>query len=273
MLRHTTVRSAPSRVLAICCMALINVVTAIDGARAEVVIYADPLAGSSSAALNGLAPTTDTGGYGGSTGATWNSLNFQANGYVSVDNLHYANALLPFTPQTGEIYKLSADLNATGGDTAWLSIGFATGGRTVTSAPYDFASAWMLLRNTRGNYAGGGYDYLGLSTNGYGNFDEPGGVVNYTVELDTTIANSWVASFFMDGTLLRTAVVGTPSINYVTLGGITSVSGTINNFSLSTLTETPVGVPEPTSIMLVVSSVLGLGLLRRRKMRQGRFIE
>jgi hypothetical protein len=86
-------------------------------AGATTTIYADNFPGSSSNPLNGTTPATESGMLGGTSGIAWNAATggfFNADGSVNT-SAGSGSADLPFTPQSGEIYTLSATVNDTAG--------------------------------------------------------------------------------------------------------------------------------------------------------------
>ena len=222
------------------------------------VIYSDPLNGSSVADLNGTTPSVSSGLYGGTAGATWSATIFKADGSVSINGSPgYANAFLPFTPQTGQIYRLSADVDTTAGGPAWIGLGFTSTANLGAFIFGNTAGPWMLLRNDR--ELGQGQTFLGPNLNGDNTYDAPTGVVHLTVELDTMVANNWTGSFFANGVLVGSGSLGTPSIGYVDLSAQDSVSGVVQNVSLET------EVPEPSSALLLIPAAMALGSVRRQR--------
>src|SRR5690606_36259786 len=74
-------------------------------------------------ALNGNTADTGTGSWGASTAWTRN------NGVASKSAGGDAHALLPFTPQPGYVYTLSAEMDPTNspGSSDWFALGFTSG--------------------------------------------------------------------------------------------------------------------------------------------------
>ncbi|HEY1790263.1 MAG TPA: hypothetical protein VGJ73_19110, partial [Verrucomicrobiae bacterium] len=80
--------------------------------------------------INGTAPTVANSYAGGASSATWNDVlgandtgDLQANG---TDNSTLGDSwLLPFSPQSGFVYTLTASLTFTGSPGSWIGFGFA----------------------------------------------------------------------------------------------------------------------------------------------------
>lgn len=161
------------------------------------------------------------------------------------------DGLLAFTPETGKIYTLSADVNVISGST-YVGIGFASNtngtpnGSEYFHALIDTLSPWINMQTNRivgtmtGPAGGGLTQFSGKGTNG-----------TVKVVLDTTGAN-WVSTWYFNNTALRTNTFsGTLGINYVGFGTGGSVNTTVDNFKLEM-------IPEPATLGLfgVVGSVL-----------------
>src|SRR5271170_1372712 len=90
----------------------------VGSASAQTVIYYDQFTYVPNQLSGEMPDTVDTGGYGGTPNAVW----IAPSQWVAIDtgssppteantgNAQYANAYLPFTPENGEIYVLSASL-------------------------------------------------------------------------------------------------------------------------------------------------------------------
>lgn len=163
---------------------------------------------------------------------------------------YYENAFLPFTPQAGHVYSLSADIQPLGTNDQWLALGF-TGLNAVSNSYFlkdanPFGAPWMLVRGSNRqfqNFAQGG---------NRGNVNGPGfgmtNVIDYlSIVLDTTTP-LWSVSWQTNGVqMLSYTYTANPTINYVGFGADNTV-GVLDNF---TLLDT---VPEPS-----VAGILALG--------------
>jgi len=217
-------------------------------AHAVIVIYSEDFTGTG--ALHGTAPTTTT------DGATWVASGWQKNGTITGSGNN--NAFLPFAPESGWLYTLTATLSDGGG--GWTALGF-TEFNEVGEGFQGFdvnASPWVFYRGTTGSTPREVDSRTGPATGGgfsHGSYDSP---VTLSMVLDTT-GSDWSVEWFINGDSERTHTFtdGNPSINYVGFGRITSAVGPIQSFELT-------GIPEPGSLALLGAGV-GLILLRRRR--------
>ena len=140
---------------------LAGMVLGVGGAvgRAQIV-YSNAFNGGL-ANINGTVPTEATGFAGGSTSATWNDVLG-----VHDTNVFYANGtpgtgqgdslLLPFTPQSGYLYTLTASLTFYGNPGSWIGVGFAQN-NSVNQTAARFADSpvngydFMILTESSGN--------------------------------------------------------------------------------------------------------------------------
>ncbi len=247
------------------------------------IIYQDSFTGSATTPLNGAVPTIDNG-----TSATWTADNSGSSaGYIGFADNGYTTeglgsgggaAYLKFTPVSGNIYTLSAGLNAitganpgTGND--WLSIGFLKTPNTVGrfDAPTsEGAYAWALLRTVANTPVAGQQDgtlFTGPGVDTYGqNFNNAVAGVNTLSTVLNTGGSTWTWQLFLNGAAVSPikAFPTNPTITAVGIGNDGSViNGQFSNFEL---TSSP--VPEPATLGLF--GLGGLGLLlasRKRKLR------
>lgn len=148
-----------------------------------------------------------------------------------------ANAFLPFVPQPGNLYTLSANIDCTGGN--WIALGFANGNNTGINwqnSPNN-PVGWALTRPD--NYAQDNQVFIGPGTGGGTDtgFAPTGGLHNYAVILDTrpASASAWTFTFQMDSNTLvgPTAFGGSgPAISNVGLGAYLISQGTVSSFVL-----------------------------------------
>ena len=199
-------------------------------------IYLDHFSGASGA-LNGRTPDTAT-----IANSTW----IAAGGWTTdgtranVTN-STINAFLPFTPVSGRLYQLSADINCVGIDSAdWISLGFANG--TNTGSAWQLVNnpvGWMLARDsgstTSDNQTFIGPGQAGVSDTGV----YPTGVMNYAILLDTRPNNpgAWTFTFLVNSNVVEPAaafggngpLIFSIGIGMMGVGG----SGYVDNFTLT----------------------------------------
>jgi hypothetical protein len=217
--------------------------------------------------LNTRTPTETTGG------AQWVSSDtiWTANGSSLSPGAATRSAYLPFVPQSGMIYELTARMsNADSTSTNWISLGFNANAAPEVTANFtgNNGIGTVILRENGQNQTysgpavGGVGSGTGLTIPGYaaGTFYEFKIVLN-------TMATNWTFDVYRDGTQLDVngGLAGSthtwttnPTIGSVQLSSnSTSGSARYDSFSL-------VAIPEPSSVLSLVTAG-ALGLLRRRR--------
>lgn len=175
---------------------------------------------------------------GGSAGETWlTKEGFETDGFsASISSNLSRVAALPFTPATGERYRLSADISVA--EDSWAAIGFIANSSVVNGREFFFnliddSSPWInitatgIINTFGGPLTGDKVAFPNLGTNG-----------TLTIELDTSRAN-WTAMYSFNGTALRTNTFsGTlTNINYVGFGNYSPANMTVDNFKLEIINE------------------------------------
>jgi hypothetical protein len=209
--------------------------------------------------LDGSAPDTVN-----APGATWFACNVPGlNAQVQTDgaslaltnvpgttNGYYLNGFLPFTPQVGHIYALSANITPSSGGTNWLALGFATHALTNKFfSTYQCGSGWLGVRGNGTNWSTWG-SLVGFS--GFTNRFPIAGL--FTVLLDTTMGQSqygWQIRFYTNGVLVnggnQTMQWNNYPIKYVGIGA-DGAQGYFQNFTLTDVlmrSGTPVITEQP----------------------------
>jgi hypothetical protein len=200
-------------------------------------IYSDDFSGPGGTRLDGTVPDVAPAGRFWSAGAIW-----EADGAKPTSG--DSNAFLPFRPQPGNVYTLSADVDPeVSGSDDWFALGFSqTNARNAGWHTSNSVYGWMLNRE---NDASGTavQTFQGLGTAGAAGHDftpDKVGPVNLQVVLDTQPAN-WTVEWFVDGTSIRAPVAyGTnPAINYAAVAGYGTSTGSVDNFRLTSLVDDP----------------------------------
>ena len=234
-------------------------------AHAATVIYSDSFGRSGD--VNASAPDIRPGTETWIASTTWKTNGTQAEHDVLNGDSGF-HALLPFTPETGKVYRLEASISANhvGSSAAnrWVGIGFnpstTVGGNNYPSAasPFLFESSvgWKAFMPLGGE---GSPVVTGPATVGLAEM--------YAIELDTT-ALLWTVSFFVHGNpvpVTTQAYATNPSIGAVGIMSWTpSLDGNaayVDNFKLSV-------IPEPSSSLL--GAMFGTLALLRRSRSNGR---
>lgn len=252
--------------------------------------------------LNGTKPSpTDTGGYGGTFGATWIAASqwvTDANG-AATDPLHPfvppvtgpvavatslgANAFLPFSPISGQIYTLSASLQGTSDQFVALGFSqedpvspqFSNPPQAFTGPPEVNAGPFVLLQGSDPQDTSGGSPPSPGDTltvfGGPAEQNEAGSTIGvqggtYVITLNTK-STVWTYSVTGPGIMGSIdgnyASTGNPTINFVGFGTYTIdsfESGAIDDFELT-------AIPEPSTYMLFGLGGLVLLIASRRKVR------
>jgi hypothetical protein len=232
------------------------------GANASLVtIYQDSF--SRTANLNGTSPDVVD-----ATAATWIAASSITTNGVEVGNSTDHNAFLPFAPAAGHVYTLSADLDAAGGSTGWLALGFAGGADTNSYWHFDLGASadttvvgWLLQTPNGPPRSVTVFD--GPSTAGGSNpagYTSAAGYQSFSIALDTTAA-AWTVTYAGPG-FSQTDTYGTnPTITHVGFGNAGD-TGRLDNFKLTDFVA-EIAVPEPASLSLLALG--GLSLLARRR--------
>jgi hypothetical protein len=175
--------------------------------------------------INQAAPTVATDDAGAASSALWkdaaNSTMLHANG--SVNTAAGDSVLLPFTPENGYIYTLTASVTFSGNPGSWIGAGFAENYWYPGSGNAQFNESgvngydWAILTESSGNVQ----YFTGPSTTGQifnqnGFFASGAGTHTLTLTLNTTGAQ-WVMSCSVDGNEAGT------SHTYTTQPAITAV--------------------------------------------------
>ncbi len=198
-----------------------------------VVIYQDTFDGDGSAGLNGAAPNVAI------IPATWTSGTNLLNNGVQ-DGTGAFTALLPFTPEQGGVYTLTASFNPSGSGLNWLAAGFAQrvaaleGGWNATSGSQP--ALWALSR--RAGATGTDTSFLGLpGATTAGSLAAPTlSATSLIITLDTT-APDWQVTWDFNGDgvdrMETILVANRPNINYVGFSSNDAAgTSTINSFTL-----------------------------------------
>lgn len=175
--------------------------------------------------IDGTTPTIANEYAGGSSSAVWNSVSNSAVSYLDANGavgLGQNSVLLPFTPESGYVYTLTASVTVPAMSPGkWITLGFAAHDPANSTTPRFNDSAvngnpWTYL--TEGSGGDFFFPLIGTSIGNAQLMPAPG---TYTVQLklDTTGAD-WTASEFIDGTQIGTNYVyaTTPTITAVGVG-------------------------------------------------------
>jgi len=215
---------------------------------------------SDTGALDGSTPDTTIGTN------TWTASDWQQDGTIADQNNSADNAWLSFTPQIDTVYTLRVTFDAVASGTtnsSWSAFGFGNGSNTTVDfwgSPNNTAP-WALYRATQTpdqivSFSGPGL--VGGSNAAHGTVAGP---VTLSIVLDTT-GSQWTAEWFEGSNSLRTYTYSTaPTISTVGFGRRNDSDGPIYSFELSDDTI----IPEPGSVVLLGTALLGLLCLRRRK--------
>jgi hypothetical protein len=194
-----------------------------------ITIYRETFSEGANTALNGMAPDVGTNTWIASPG-----LNTNSSKQAAVTGLKAA--YLPFIPENGWIYSLSADIQEIPGG-HFSCIGFAQYARTdgVTWHTSNVNPTGWMYSHTSGDgemWAGPATTNLVSSYSGEG-----AGIHNLRIDLDTSGGTgNWTLAYYCDG-VLEAGPVAFPTngiINYVSFGGsYTQSTCIVDNFILT----------------------------------------
>ncbi len=200
-----------------------------------VAIYQHDFTGTDSDPLNGVGVEAGTG-----AGTPWVAEDaWFADGHAvaGVDGFDSANAFLPFTPQTGGKYMLSATLSASGDTFNYMTLGFMNN-PTVDTFSDQAGGPWMLKRAQQSGFVDEIYSALDSTANGLEDLVLHGafaGATQMSMELNTQLSQ-WTVEYFINGNSVRGPVDIDPAATPITHVGISRyvspVEGTATAFSL-----------------------------------------
>ncbi len=209
-------------------------------------IYSNAFNGGASS-INVKTPTMSTNYAGATSSAWWNVVSNSATSYIYANGTvgtGLTSALLPFTPEDGFVYTLTASVTVptmTAGQ--WITMGFAEYNPLLNTAPdprfgstYVNGNPWTYL--TEGS--GGDFFYpLRATTTGNTNLMPTAGTYTVELVLDTT-ASQWEASEYVNGTQVGTTYTysSNPSITAIGIGQTTLSSSTGIQWNYLTLQAT-----------------------------------
>lgn len=240
-------------------------------------VYSNNFSLGSAVDINGTAPTLASSFAGGSSSATWNSVigvndtsASLANGTVDGSQ---NSVLLPFTPQSGYVYSLSASITFSSSPSSWVNLGFtqlspvnqASGHARFTDTSVNGID-WMIANPSTANeqfFSGPrATPSAGLASqnvvNGLGTY-------KLQLNLDTT-STLWTISSFVNGTQLGSDFTFTanPTITAVGYGQNSLTSGS-SGIQWNDLELTASPVPEPSVLALTGLGAALLAFRRKRK--------
>ena len=140
------------------------------------------------------------------------------------------HALLPFSPQPGMVYTLSADIGVAGGSN-FTALGFCADANTPDGSQLflqyvDSPAPWAYVK-ADGSFA----TMTGPKGEGFKGFHGAGTSGTVKIVLDTS-GPDWDATWFFKGKVLRTnKFLGSLDINYVGFGAA-AMDATVDNFML-----------------------------------------
>jgi len=237
-------------------------------AVADMILYSDGF--SRTGALNGTAPETDAGQYGASAGATWissgtsPSVAWTTDGSKAVGDIYSAGgtartaANLPFSPQTGHVYTLSATVQCTAATNAsnWMEVALSTNADLAALSSDQYAFALFVYSS------GNNQSFLGSGTGGEVDIGSDKGSIQWALVLDTNPTH-WTVTWKVNGVTERGPVAwsSNPTLNYISFYNSGGTTCTVDNFLVS------VDVPEPSTLALLAAGLVGLLCYAWRKRR------
>jgi hypothetical protein len=164
----------------------------------------------------GTTSTTGGGNWAGSNIINLDGNSTEGDGAIS----------LPFTPQSGFIYDLTATINVTAPNSSWIGVGFLESNTTYGFLGTKITPA-LLNTGAWQTWAGPGYNSIKTSN-------------EVRIRLDTTGA-LWTVAFFQGATQMGstyTYTAGNPTINYVGFIAEGPAVGEVSAFKLTATAST-----------------------------------
>ena len=148
-------------------------------------------------------------------------------------------AVLPFEPEAGVIYRLSAEIDLPPGSPGWAAVGFCD--RLADEPFFSHSFAWMGQRGSVIPVWGGNFAYGGPGlTHRIGDVDSRFGRHTRMVQLDTR-GTRWKAKFFVDGKQVAWFIFGPehPPIQALLLQADNAPAASFDNLRLSVYRPRP----------------------------------
>ncbi len=232
------------------------------------IIYTNSFALGEATNIWGSAPTAANTYAGGTSSATWNDVlgtndtgDLLANG---ADNSKLGDSwLLPFYPQPGHVYTLTASLTFTGNPGNWLGLGFAQNDVNVPAGYGRFTDSgnggptgydWMIMTESSGSVA----YFTGPGANSPSIYSGTGftaGPQTLTAQVVlNTSGSQWVIAAYVNGTQLGNTYAYS---NYPPISAVGITQSTVTTPSAvqwNSLTLTAIGAgPETNTVNATVS--------------------
>jgi O-glycosyl hydrolase len=252
----TTAKRLLMGIMAICCCSIGN----------GQIIYSNSFTGEG-VTINGTAPTVANSLLGGTNNALWictytNNVPAPTNGTVLANGTIATNpgcALLPFMPQSGAIYYLTASLTVPAGMPNWVAMGFTQLATQTNNATGTFSRftdnppggyAWMAVRTgtAQGAYGGRG------TANPFGSADDNPVAGTYILEIIlNTLDAKWTTSAYENGVQIGTNFVyaTNPTLGFAGIGQTSffgqSIAGIQWNYVTLSAVAPPIFIQQPAS--------------------------
>ena len=216
-------------------------------AKAGTIVY-DSFTGADRTTLDGHTPDITINGASW-TGGAWRPEAAILSGGKAA-NGHDTDASLSFTPMPNNVYTLSAEMTAPANSGNWMSLAL----EGVSGGWWDNGVASTLVAGSSGQVYSGNY---GPSQALTPEFTVTAGTTHtYSLVLDTTKTN-WTANWYFDGSpnaWHSYTYTTNPTINGISLYWYSDGTG----FTIDNLTLSSTATPEPSTIVLLATGIIGL---------------
>ena len=178
------------------------------------VIYRDDFSGSADRLLDETAPDRAPQAESWHAPTVADTPQWMADGSIRASDVsQHRNAFLPFVPEPGEIYKLSADMRCTGGE--WLAVGFTRDNAFNEGFATGAIGASPWMNDTPEKQ---GYTFVGPGNTDAAVFSQSSAVSTLEIVLDTR-KKRWEADWICNGIRVRTHRFETnPAIRHIGFG-------------------------------------------------------
>ena len=248
---------------------IIASILTIASAHGATLIYEHNFLGIGSAPLDGAEVETSSGTLGGTAGATWTAGTlWEADGTTTKTASSQHSAYVPFSPQDGYIYRISAtvSIDSIGTGDYWVAMSLLDGAPETSTAFHNLNTTYATIGRRASGYGGNNLlRWPGPKTSGGAHLNNTTpDAWRLSIVLDTTVSGSWSYRLMMEGgtdteVISNSYSLPSNSIDYIMFSNFQDVSASVDNFVVTA------EIPEPT--LPAMASLLLAAMLPLRRSR------